>query len=162
MTAAIRSDKDAYFILGVEPPEAMVMIKDGAVVNGRFEAEDSISGPLFVPFLGFPKDGYIVFPAHEGRDTLAMCELGKQFVMYGPREGGMVLVFHAIRGKIAYIADVRGEEHPGIGGSLTPHFSRGDLEKARAHLTTHYPALADRLEMGTYEVVPVKDCATEE
>jgi hypothetical protein len=38
---------------------------------------------------------------------------------------------------------------------MTEHST--DLEGARRHIATLYPALADRMEQGTIEMLPMKD-----
>ena len=56
--------------------------------------------------------------------------------------------------QVVYITDVDTSTTPGA-GYLNVRY-RQDIEAARAFLKAHYPNLADKLEMGSYELMPCR------
>lgn len=163
-TAAVESGDDAYFIIGVDPPNAKLLIAEGDVANGVVTRHNG--GPLSdqVPFLGRPDGGYIVARANRAGDTLAIWKL--QFMdadgemsggqTYAPCNRGKSPVFNVPGGTVVYVGDVHfaiDRDHVfgqfNTAGVQTTH----DLQAARAYLAEHYPALADRLVDGGNELL---------
>lgn len=159
-SAAVRSPDDSYFVIAVHgrsenafgpAGQSFVAVSDAIVKNGKAEFEVSLSNGL-VPFLDYTENDYVVGKAHRGGDTLAIWGINR----YSPCGATNIVVFTAPAGKVVYITDI--DTTGSRGGWQGDHYMqvryRKDIEAARAFLRSHYPNLADKLEPGSYELVP--------
>jgi hypothetical protein len=158
-TAAIEKPDDAYFVIGVQPETATILLVDGSVEGGQFERLDDVFGPLLVPFSGPPKDGYVVGKAQPGHNTLAISQIGLE-QSYAPCNGARTVVFDVAPGSIVYVTDVRYTPNPAgttMGqAALIPAYHQ-DIDGARAYLRSHYPKLADKLQMARKQMLPIRN-----
>jgi hypothetical protein len=164
-TAAVNSPDDAYFVIGVgpgtlstdgRPNETWAAVSDAEIEKGMATFRVSLGAGL-VPFLDYTEEGYIVGKAHRGWDTLAIWELGPA-ARYTPCGSSETVVFKAPAGKVVYITNIDMHynafgDPQGSAGYMRVGF-HSDIEAARAFLKVHYPLLADKLEMGSYQLMP--------
>jgi hypothetical protein len=149
--AAITDDA-TYFVVGVEPNSARFDLSSGTVKDGIFNA-----GILWAPHWYAPsEDGYLVVRATRG-ETLAIVEIqmmSSNTSLIGPVyvPCARTLVLESPPGKVVYLTHmtIRAAR-----GGVGPTFHR-DLEAARAYMHAHYPALADHLEQGQPQMLPVR------
>lgn len=148
--------KESIFVFGVAPSDHQVFLFPGKVDNGAYVQSFWSSAKFF----GSPQGGYIVGKADAG-STLGITRVNsgeslnaRSFV---PCEGRTTPVFKAEGGQILYYGDI---EYRGENGSMHMRFGN-DLERAREHLKQAYPALAEHLGQGSYEMLPVYGSCTE-
>lgn len=70
--------------------------------------------------------------------------------------GSKTLVFDVPAGKVVYITSVsysRGQSDTVYYSTLSPDY-HSDIAAARNFMRKHYPALADRLEQGSFRIMP--------
>jgi hypothetical protein len=154
--AAAPPDKDeAYFLIGVEPVDARIIVFQGDVQNGWFS-----SNPLAnATFYGNPVDGFALGKTHAG-NTLAITKvqlIAPDSAFFAatlvPCGGAKTIVFTAPMGKVIYVGSVDYELV--ATGQLVPRF-HSDIQAAKAFLDKHYPQLAGLLEQGSYQLMPVE------
>jgi hypothetical protein len=154
--AALNSDGDSYYVIGVQPDTAAISIFRGTIANNVFQQIDLLP----TSFLGTADDGYIVSRTRAG-ETLAITYVqlrkdkndrtGRVLV---PCAGSKTLVFTAPSGEhVLYLADV--SYVPGGYGNLQSRFSQ-NYAKAKTYMASHYPKLADKLEPGQPQFLPAE------
>lgn len=144
-TASVQSDRDAYFVIGLAPPNARVGITDGEIRDNAFH--DVLVRMLPMPTYA-QDQGYIVVKAEPGKPL----GIGTVHLMAGDSSifgqafvpTCQILVFTPQAGKVLYLADVFVARR---GAGVLPQYRR-DLEAARNHLRARYPQLADKLAQG--------------
>jgi len=160
-TAAALPDADqSVFVLGVVPRDFKISIRSGTVRNGVF-AGSNLSPAVFV---GRPENGLIVGRSRASASLgITNITVGSPLQLslgggthYGPCDGSKTLVFRAQPGKVIYIGDIR---YDLLSRRMSIAYSF-DLDRARRNLAIRYPALAERLEAGTYELLPTNDPCT--
>lgn len=155
--ASIASTDDAYFIIGVGPPDARLLIARGDVANGVVTRHNDAVSVEQVPFLGQPQGGYVVAKANAAGETLAIWKLQlADGNTYAPCNRGKAPVFTVPGGSIVYVGDLHfavDREH--VFGQFNTNGVRAtrDLEAARVYLAAHYPALAPKLVDGRFELL---------
>lgn len=157
--SAIRSDEDAYFIMGVAPDNIIVWIGSGAVEDGRFRPD--LATKFLPPALldstthGLPDHGYVVAKATAGT-TLAITGIqygGDTFPSHR-YDACATMVFTAEPGKVVYAGDVEFAFQSGHFGARPSK----NIAAAKAFLTEHYPQLADKLEEGSARLMRTAGC----
>jgi len=144
--------KDEFiFVIGLAPDNYRVGIFGGTEKNGRFT-----QNWLPAVFYGGAQGGYIVGKGN-AKATLAITGVqvtandktivGSDYQACG---GAEAAVFNGAPGKVIYLGDV---EFRYAGKGLDRRYSN-DLEKARSYLAAAYPALAGKLEQGSYRLLP--------
>lgn len=155
--AAIQSDADAYYLIAVYPPKAVVSIVQGKMDGGDFYAD----GTLFVTqsYVGSPVDGFILAKAPpgtiQGIRMVRMTDSPWAPVIFTCSGDAKTLVFDTVGGKVIYGGAVRFVYAPN--GGVAPVYS-SDIEPARAFLQTYHPQLVDKLVMGQSRHVAEKRC----
>jgi hypothetical protein len=152
--AASPPDKDqAFFLIGVEPVDARIIVFEGEVEDGWFSANPLANGT----FYGNPVDGFAFGKTRAG-DTLAITKvqiIAPDSAFFAstlePCGGAKTIVFTAPAGKVIYVGSVEYvQDSP---GRLVPLF-HSDIRAARAFLDKHYPQLSAQLEQGSYQLMP--------
>ena len=142
-------DKDhGYFVIGVKPANASILVFKGAVVDGRFKQEKFVTAS----FNGAPTDGFVVNDTHAG-NTLAITFVAldsSERWLYSPCGNAKTIVFTVPAGKVVYVRSVT---YSRTATGVSAHFS-SDFETARAFMQKHYPQLANALEQGTSREMP--------
>ena len=170
----MQSNDDAYFVMGVDPPFTSVQIDQGTIENEKFVGTIAtfLWGPTAATFIGQPVDGFIVGKTKGGtalamtwvrpyasKDALLAPELTPcpnfQSDESPDEPHGKAVVFSPPAGKVVYIASIK--FYPTPRGSLASLFHK-DIEAARAFMKIHYPQLADKLENGSYQLIPLARC----
>lgn len=148
-TQSLPLAQQTLFLIGVDPAEARITLFPGTVGNGRF---DTIFGSV-AAFSSHPVDGYVLGKVDGGQKLgIAVIQIGGMFStdLYRPCNDQKTLVFDTPAGRVIYLTDIFFMQD---GNVLRPRFI-ANLPAARAFLRKHYPALADRLESGHYELLP--------
>jgi hypothetical protein len=153
--ATLNSPSDAYYVIGLSPPQTRALVVQGAVTNGVFEQRHV---PL-TPFVNVPTDGFLIGHSGSGRTLELQQVFDERHTLirgYAPcKTGAKALVFDAPPGTVVYITSVTFVQTK---DGLVPFYA-SDLEGARAFMKTHYPALADKLEQGHYQLLtPDNEC----
>ncbi|MEJ0044017.1 MAG: hypothetical protein WDM81_18180 [Rhizomicrobium sp.] len=152
--AAPPSGQDSYVVLGVAPADMNLQIVNGRLRKGVFSA-----GLFRLTELSYKPDdgGYVVMKVPGNADYAVVSAvstiwrqsfLGEKYVPSGAK----TLVFEAPAGKVVYVTSL--QYRRGAGRlDVTP---TQDLERARAYLHDHYPALAGRLTQARYAFLPLQ------
>lgn len=147
--ASLSSGDDSYFVFGVQPDTVSIAVFRGSIVGDTFRQNP------FLPanFYGVPQDGYIVSRAKAG-ETLAIAFItvraSKDAIFaqnYIPCGSSRTVVFSVPPGKVIYLADI---QYSNVNNQLAPTY-RLNIDSAKAYLATHYPELADKVEVGHYD-----------
>jgi hypothetical protein len=146
------NNNESMFVLGLAPDNYRVMIEPGSNKDGTFDRSAWYSAA----FYGGPEKGYVVGKTKAGwtlavtmvRETAnATAIAGEDF---RPCQGAKTVVFQAPAGKVVYLGNLvyslRGE-------NLEANYGN-DLDGARRFLKSAYPALADHVEQGSYQLLP--------
>lgn len=144
--------KDQFiFVIGLAPDNYRVGIFGGTEKNDRFT-----QNWLPAVFYGGAQGGYIV---GKGNPMATLAITGVQVTAndktivgtdYQACGGAEAAVFNGEPAKVIYLGDV---EFKSSGKGLDRRYSN-DLEKARSYLSTAYPALAGKLEQGSFRLLP--------
>ena len=141
----------SIFVVGVSPENHRIGIFGGTEKDGAFK-----QNWLPAVFYGGAQGGYIVGKSSGGK-TLAITAvqvtasekslIGTDFTAC---DGAETVVFQAPPGKVIYLGSV---DYRVSGDKLEIRYWN-DLEGARRYLSGAYPGLADRVEQGSYELLP--------
>ncbi len=174
------SPAETYYVIGVAPSNAEVKVATGDIKDGKFGPSRHFSSWSNTQSVE-PEDGYI-FVKVAGEPTLGITIVRLQndpWAIYSPCEkagvsGGLMgalfkpshpahntIVFTPPAGRVTYIGDVTfnreaASSSTGQESVLQPQYGN-DLERARAFLRTHHPEFANRLEQGSYALMPAAD-----
>lgn len=145
-------NKESIFILGLAPNNYRVSIFPGDEKKGKF-SQDLLQHAVVY---GGAQNGYVVFKASAG-STQAITNvrvvsseksvLGMDFT---PCREAKTLVFKVPAGKVIYLGSI---EYLMSADKLDVYYWN-NLEGARHYLSGAYPALAGRVEQGSYELLP--------
>ena len=147
----------AWLVIGIQPVHARMEIDEpwmrkGVIWNFHYNLTAY-----------HPVDGFILVKAKPG----ALYGVAASSLMWGKsifgvryKPCGQVPTFQAAGGKVVYFTSIayRGAGVGGYGPFLDMRESAAygqDLEGARAFLKAHYPGLADSVEQGSYEMMPM-------
>jgi hypothetical protein len=151
--ATVDSNSDSYFVIGVKPEFTQVLIFKGWVTEAGF-----YQNPLLPATVSYPVEGgFIVGKTHAG----AINALTKA-ILYSRKSdwgvGGMVhckdsksLVFVAPAGKVIYLTSLNYRWE--VGGLIEEY--RQEFSAAKAYMESHYPNLAQKLEIGKFDLMHV-------
>jgi hypothetical protein len=159
-SAAVATGSDAYFVIGVEPANARTTVSAGEIRDGdHYHMLD-----FGLRFLNRPQDGFILGKARAGDSVLAVTQVqllsGESDLSFGPSFDGcssQTLVFPVPQGKVVYLTNLTLTLNGGHTFSQSDTVSlthKDDFDAARAFLKAHYPALADKVEQGSYRFLP--------
>ena len=170
--ATTAAGDDAYYLIGVTPADAQLVIAPGEIRNGKFVTDGAepipaqpvdgfILGKLDkagrlavtgIAFNGIQPEGGVVQRFYlsigiRNRKTIAPCG------------DGITVAFTPLPHKVLYVGTVQ-YSLSRFQYEQYPQFLVGaDLDKARAFLQAKYPELAARVEQGSYEFRSLdRDC----
>src|ERR1700749_359528 len=144
-TECFKSSDDAFFIIAVDPPNAMIDVDDGEIKDQQF----SVMRTGRQPYMNISDGGFIV-----GK-TKGNGPLGISWVKFLAGEtaysGGPMfvacrtntVVFRAKPGKVVFAGSLS-FSHDGRRAAF--HAAPGNIDAARKYLISNYPLLADKLE----------------
>lgn len=154
--ASVRSDGDAYVIIGVSPDKAAISIMPGEIEDGQFRQDTEA---LSATFFDFPEDGYVVTRVTPGK-AYAITHVriyktaDESFVMpFVPCRSVKTVAFKLPPARAVYITDVH---YDPLTNGVRPEYGH-DFERAKAFGTTHYPNLASHLSDGEMQLLPVRN-----
>lgn len=141
--ATIRSPKDAYVVIGVQPEKASVSLFEGSLSGGSFQ-QNRLPPASFV---GFPEDGFVV--TRVSADTayaitfVTLYETGNELLLppLVPCRGAKTIAFSVPGGQVLYVGHVLYRK---IGGGAVPEFGT-NFEEAKRFLAARYPNLAPKV-----------------
>jgi len=141
----------SIFVIGLTPENHRIGVFGGSEKDGKFK-QNWLPAVLY----GGAQGGYIVGKAHAGA-TLAITavqvtENEKSFVGtdFQACNGAKTVVFQVPPGKVIYLGSV---DYRVNGKSLEVRYWN-DLDGAHRYLSGAYPAIADRVEQGSYRLLP--------
>jgi hypothetical protein len=146
------SQNESYVVLGVAPEYTQVNLLTGWIADGVFHWNT-----LPASFAGQPEDGFIVTRSSAGNHLalggvmMFASKDDKLRPMMVPCEGAKTIVLTVPAGKVIYLGGVR---YRPVGSVVVPQFT-SDFDAAKAYMTAHYPKLADKLERGHFDFMPM-------
>jgi hypothetical protein len=149
-------DDATYFVIGLAPNSARFDLSSGTIRDGVFNA-----GILWIAhWYGPSDDGYLVIKAdrNEALGIVQVQMMSSATSLIGPVfvPCARTLVFEAPAGKVVYLTHMTIRSTAGPNGPrLAPDFHQ-DMDGARAYMRARYPALADHLEQGRPQMMPVR------
>lgn len=147
---------EAYFILGLSPPEYQIQIFRGSInSDDRFHLHPFANASLN----GIAESGYIVGKA-DGGSFLAITRVYPNasdiYTSFIPCEDGKTVVFKAIGGKVIYIADI---EYTLTNNKLMLGY-KDNINGAKKYLESEYPDLASSLMQGEFDIIKTTESCT--
>jgi len=144
--AAVQSTSDAYFVMGVQPHNMMLLIDDGVHTLPLHE-------------YGQSQGDYIVAKATPGQRLM----IRQAAIMSGHSIFGRALEpctiplsFSVPAGKVVYITNLTVSPFGAPGQFKVTHVQ--DLEGAREYVNAHYPQLSGKVEQGAVSFSRVTPC----
>lgn len=157
-TTAVATDDTVYFVLGVKPDNMGVDVDPGEMRKGSWETGFRFGPPAYY----VPTDGEFTVIKGKPGELLgidAMQTFIKKGVpissIYSPCDH--TLVFSAAGGKVVYVGSMSYWLVKPSGWFAQPFLKSrfdNDFAGAQAYMKAHYPALADRLELGLGHMMP--------
>lgn len=158
-TALPPIDDESYFIFGAQPDNIEQQFSTGELKDGKMDFDDLVKPN----YIALPSKGYIVGMAHGDRMVGAggfvwKDESGWLFTkVFLPCGNETVLTFKPQPGTVLYFGDLVIEG----GRDRLYRKYRDNFAAARAFMRENYPKLADKLQHGTYQLVPAaRECPT--
>jgi hypothetical protein len=145
--AAVQSASDSYFVMGVQPHNAMPLIDDGVHTLPLHE-------------YGQSQGDYVVAKVAPSSSNLMIREVA---LMAGHSIFGVRLIpctvplsFPVPGGKVIYVTNVTISSAGTYGRFNISHYQ--DLQGARDFVAAHYPQLAGKVEQGVVNFPPPNAC----
>lgn len=147
----------AWLVIGIQPATVRMEIDEPWVKNGEiFDFHYNLNAY-------HPVDGYIIVKAQPDKPygvAASSLMFGKSIFGIRYKPCGQVPTFHAGPGQVIYVTTINYHTAGAANEGTYMNFAEGasysqNLEGARAFLKAHYPGLADSLQQGQYEMVPV-------
>ena len=144
---------DSYFVLGLAPREAHIVIASGTVTNGMFSRSAASTVMRFRTSADAIENGFVVGKIRGGT-TLGLVSVSDRtnwpdpkYSLCGPH--ARMLTFTPPPGAVVYITSLKFRH---ADRSFSPSY-KDDIDTARAFLMAHYPELAEKLKQGRYNLV---------